>query len=270
MQNHNLLSTPGKVVGCFVLLALMSTVSAAQNNTFSGTYTFVVGIPDDFTIQTNMFGQEVGFCPNGSSAAQLPFGYSCGETGHGQDVLTGTLIADGNGNITTGSTFVFTPDVNGVKCSSTYNATPDCPYKVPAGITWSSTTSYVVGDEVDFTVSGTLLTFQAVQNNTGVAPNTSTCTSTVGNPPNCDWDQLNLSATAMGTEKGTLTGTYTVQSNGSAVAKLTVVTPTGKMALSFAMVVPTAPLAVGQVVPMAAMPTVGNEFTGSGAAVRVQ
>ena len=107
-----------------------------------------------------MFGQEVGFCNNGST--QFPFGYSCNQN-LGQDVVTGTLIADGSGHIIAGSNLVFTVDPSSSQCSPRFNAVPHCPYKVLSGTAWSSTVSYVVGDEVDFTVGGKLLTFQAVK-----------------------------------------------------------------------------------------------------------
>ena len=267
MHTQSIFSIPGNRCLCFLLLALasMTTSSAAQDNTFSGTYTLVFGSPGDFSIQQNMFGQEVGFCPNGPPP-QLPFGYSCNEE-NSQDVLTGTLVADGNGNIITGSSYVLTADVNSNKCSSKYNPAPDCPYKVPFGVAWSSTASYVVGDEADFTEGGKTLTFQAVTNNTNVPPNTSTCTSSVKVPPNCDWDQLYVSATGKSNSSGTLTGTYTVQSNGSAVLQLT---PAGQKTASFSMVVPSAPLAIGQEVPLVGLPTLTNEIRGSGAAVRVK
>ena len=266
MHIHCFFSIPRKLSGCFVplLLALASTLSAAQDNTFSGTYTFLFGSVSGFTVQQNMFGQQVGFC-NGS---QLPFGYSCNQQ-LGQDLITGTLVADGKGKIAVGSTFVFTRDPNAYQCSSRYNATPDCPYKVPSGIAWSSSANYVVGDEVDFTVSGKLLTFQAVKKNTNVPPNTSTCTSSV-QPPNCAWDQLYASATGKGSSSGTLTGTYTVQSNGSGVLTVTPSSGNNGKSVSFAMVVPTAPLAVGQVVPIVGLSTLGNESGASGAAVRVK
>jgi hypothetical protein len=264
VQNQQNFFTCGLSGVMLFVLGLISTSSTAQNNTFSGTYTFVVGVPEHFNIQTNMFGQEVGFCPSGGLASQLPFGYSCNEV-NGQNVLTGTLIANGTGGIVAGSNFVYTRDVNSQQCSSKYNPTPDCPYKVPAGIAWSSTASYVVGDEVDF--SGQ--TFQAVKSNMNVPPNTSTCTSTI-QPPSCDWDKLNVSATGDSNQSGSMTGTYTVQSNASAVSKLSLTTNKGKLSIAFAMVVPTAPLAVGQVVPIAAMPVLGNEITGSGGAVRIK
>lgn len=270
MQTYSYLSIPGKFATCFamLILVLISVQSAAQDNTFSGTYTFVIGSPHEYNVLLNMSGQHVGFCDNLTTAAQFPYGYYC-QTVLGQDVFTGTLIANGTGSITTASTYVLTYDINRQKCSSKFNAAPDCPYKVPAGITWNSSVKYVVGDEVDFTVSGKVLTFQAVQNNTNVPPNTSTCTSATP-PPNCDWDQLFVSATGKVNASGALSGTYTVQSNGSAVASMTAVTPKGNIAIGLSMVVPTTPLAVGQVVPMMALPALGNEFRGSGAAVRIE
>ena len=89
-------------------------------------------------------------------------------------------------------------------------------------------------------------------------------------PPNCTWDQVYVSATGKSNSKGTVTGTYTVQSNGSAVSQLTIATPTGKQTGSFAIVVPTAPLAVGQEVTLVGLPTLTNEIRGAGSAVRRQ
>lgn len=247
-------------------MSFLSSAVAAQSNTFSGTYTFVFGIPDEYSIQLNMFGQEVGFCPASATPPSLPFGYSC-SLNLFQDVLTGTLVADGNGNITTGSNYVFTVDPNKAQCSTKYNATPDCPYKVPSGITWNSTANYVIGDEVDFTVNGSLLTFQAVANNSNVLPTSSTCTSNVQVPPNCTWDQLYVSATGKTGSKGSLTGKYTVQANASGVLQLT---PAGQKAISMSIIVPASPLAVGQEIPLVGLPTSTNEIRGSGSAVRVK
>ena len=268
MHTHSLFSISGKLCRCFLLLALASvtTSAAAQNNTFSGTYTFVFGVPSNISIQQNMFGQEVGFCNNVSS--QFPFGYSCNQT-LGQDVVTGTLIADGSGKIIAGSNLVLTVDPSSSQCSSRFSAVPHCPYKVPSGTAWSSTVTYVVGDEVDFTVGGKLLTFQAVKNNTNVPPSGNTCTSMV-QPPNCTWDQLYVSASSKSGFTGTLTGTYAVQSNGSAVSQLAFVGPTGTLKASLAMIVPTAPLAIGQEVPLVGLPTLTNEFRGAGSAVRAK
>lgn len=251
-----------------VVVVALSGSLAAQNSTFSGTYTFVIGATNLMGIEYNMYGQEVGFCPNGGNP--LPYGYLCPFAQLGQDVLTGTLVADGAGNVIAGSSYVYTPDPSSYQCSTKFNAAPDCPYAVPSGIAWNSSTSYVIGDEVDFTVGGTVQTFQAVQNNTGIAPNTSTCGPNITFPPNCNWDQLYSSAIGRGVFKGTLSGTYTVQSNASGVIQMTATSPTGPQKVSFSVVVPTAPLAVGQEVPMVALPTLANGGRGTGTAVRVK
>lgn len=183
-------------------------------------------------------------------------------------MITGTLVADGKGKIITGSSYVVTADPNAYQCSTRFNATPDCPYKVPSGIQWSSSVSYVVGDEVDFTVNGKKLTFQAVKANTSVPPNTSTCTANV-QPPSCAWDQLYVSASGKGGSSGTLTGTYTVQSNASAVLSV-IPSGNGGKSVSFAMIVPTTPLAVGQLVPVVGMPSLANEPFINGTAVRIK
>ncbi len=247
------------------MLCASAAVGQASVASLSGTYTLLFGGDDAFSIQTNMFGQQVGFCLPGT---QLPYGYSC-QPIYGQDVLTGSLIADGKGNITTGSTYVYTADPKRAVCTSKFKATPDCPYKVPFGTVWNNTTAYVVGDEADFTVGSTTHTYQAVVSNTGVAPNTSLCTQSV-QPPNCDWVQLYASATGQTGNKGTVTGTYTVQSTGSGVISVTAVSGTVKQSVAFAFTVPSAPLAVGQVVPIVAMPTLQTVVSGSGALVRAQ
>jgi hypothetical protein len=70
--------------------------SAATLASLSGTYTFQMVQLDDYSVESNMKGQQVGFC-NGSVA-----GYNCwnAET---FDLLTGTLVADGAGHITSGN-----------------------------------------------------------------------------------------------------------------------------------------------------------------------
>jgi hypothetical protein len=257
---------------CFLGFVVASgnapAVAQATNAALSGTYTMVYGSVDNITIQSNMFGQQVGFCSNASGQIPfnaIPFDYGCPSVTE-QTVTTATFIADGKGNIT-GGTYVLTPDPNSYQC--TYNKAPDCPYKVPAGISWNSTTKYVVGDEVDEMVNGKMLTFQAVKNNTNLPPSLSTCNQNTW--PNCDWVQLHVNATGKNVSgSGTLSGTYNVQSNGSAVMQVTAMSGTKKLQLSYAFVVPTAPLAVGQEVPIVGMSTLGTFNHGTGVAVRTQ
>ena len=253
-----------------VLFSLMLVTSLARaqatNASLNGTYTFELGSPNQYFVQSNMFNQQVGFC-NGS---QIPFGYSC-FMNFGQAVIAGTFIADGAGNITTGSTYTFTADPNQYQCASKNSPAPVCPYKAPWGVAWNSTTAYVVGDVVDYQESnGKVLTFQAVKKNTNVAPVSGTAsvctTSTAKNPPSCYWDQLLASATGNGSGAGTLTGTYSVQSNGSGVIT---VTPSGNPTVGFAIIV-RGTSSLGQEVPMIAMPQLGNEFRGGGSAVRIK
>ncbi len=268
MQIRNFCPLANELAGCVVVLAMAwtGTPAAAQNNTLSGTYTVLYAASYDYLVQFNALGQQVGFC---NSTRKLPVGYSC-YAFPGQDVFTGTLIANGTGGIVTGSNFVLTRDPNYYQCSSNYNAAPECPYKVPAGIAWSSTASYVVGDEVDATVGGKLLTFQAVTSNTNVAPSTSNTCSASLPPPKCTWSQLYSSATNKGSFKGTMTGTYTIQSNGSGASQLTLTSTNGTQSVSLGLIVPPAPLAVGQEVHLVAQPTLGNDLAGSGTAVRVK
>jgi hypothetical protein len=257
-----------KLKGLLVVLALalVSTLSFAQasNASLTGTYTFAIGAVSYLSIQYNMSGQQVGFC-----FGTIPQTYSCGNQ-LGQDVITGTLVADGKGNIVAGSNYVYTTDPNSYQCSS--KAAPHCPYKVPVGIAWSSTVSYVGGDEVDLkNGAGTSLTYQAAKNNLGVMPglNTNTCSNNGNPPPSCTWVELYSSAAGKNNSaKGTLTGKYTVQPNGSGVLQ---VTPSGGGgSASFAIVVPTTASAVGQQVSIVGLPTLGNKITGGGAAVRIK
>jgi hypothetical protein len=251
----------------FSLAAVSGLHAQVTNASLSGTYSFQMGGPSGYTVQYNMFGQQVGFCP--SATYKLPFGYYCYFSPTATDLITGTLVADGNGNITTGSSFTTTHDPQEYLCAKNGNPVAGCPYKVPSGKVWSSTTAYVVGAVVDYTVSSTVLTFQAVANNTGVPPASSTCTATL-RPPNCTWDQLYKSALSgvPSTKTGTFTGTYTTQSNGSGVVKLTV---SGASSTSnFSILVQPAPLAVGQVVALQGISLINNENTSTGTAVRVK
>lgn len=272
MRGRNITQMAVWFLGFVLAWGNVLALAQATNAALSGTYTLVYGAVDNITIQSNMFGQQVGFCSNASGQipfTQIPFGYACPSVDE-QNVLTATLIADGKGNITTGSTFVLTADPNSHDVCSYHPAAPDCPYKVPSGIAWNSTTTYVIGDEVDAVVNGNTLTFQAVTKNTNIPPGGSTCTKNIG-PPSCAWVQLHVNATGQNVNcSGTLAGTYTVQSNGSGVMQLTAACGTKKLQPSFAFVVPTAPLAVGQEVPIVGMSTTGNFNHGNGVAVRVK
>ena len=258
------------LTSCFVMFTLVVVTSLATaqatNASLKGTYTFAIGSPSHYFNQGNMFGQQVGFCN-----FPIPFGYGCFGPNLGQDLITGTLVADGAGNIITGSNFTFTADPNRYQCSPINNPTAPCPYLVPSGNTWNNTTAYVVGAVVDFQESnGKVLTFQAVKKNTNVAPvsgTASVCTaSTAKNPPSCYWDQLFTSATNKANAAGTLTGTYTVQSNGSGVLT---VTPSGNPTVAFAIIV-RGTSSLGQEVPIIPIPQLGNESRGSGSAVRIK
>ena len=256
-------------------LALMSSSAAAQatNASLQGTYTFVFANQNVLEIEENMFGQEVGFC--NVTGCQLPYGYSFNLTDHiSQGLVTGTLIADGNGNVLSSSSFAYAPDPNSYECSSKYNATPDCPYQVPSGISWSNSTTYAVGDEVDYGGK----TYQAVKSNTDVTPSgTAVCTAKSGkNPPTCTWDQLYQTGTSQGPFSGSMNGTYSVQSNGLGTMQLTLVTPSGDVPLPLTMLVP-AQSAVGQEVPIYATAQLGQGGAcggggpcGTGTAERVQ
>ena len=251
----------------FSLAAAAGLHAQVTNASVSGTYSFQFGSADGYAAQFNMFGQQVGFCP--SATYKLPFGYYCYFNPTASDLTTGTLVADGNGNIVTGSSFTNTFDPQEYQCAKKSNPVAVCPYKVPSGKVWSSTTAYVVGALVDYTVSGKVLTFQAVKNNTAISPTSSTCTASV-QPPNCNWDQVYQSAASgvSPTKTDTMTGTYTTQSNGSGVIQIT---PTGATSpSSFSILVQPAPLAVGQVVALQGMSSINNENSSTGTAVRVK
>jgi hypothetical protein len=251
----------------FCFASASSLHAQVTNSSVSGTYTFQLGSADGYNVQFNMFGQQVGFCPSGSY--KLPFGYYCYFNPTASDLTTGTLVADGKGNIVSGSSFTNTFDPQEYQCAKKSNPVGVCPYKVPSGKVWSSTTAYVIGTLVDYTVSGKVLTFQAVKNSTNVSPSSSTCTATV-KPPNCNWDQVYQSAASgvPSTKTDTMTGTYTTQSNGSGVMQIT---PTGATSSSnFSILVQPAPLAVGQVVALQGMSFINNENSSTGTAVRVK
>jgi hypothetical protein len=251
----------------FCFAAASGTHAQVTNASVSGTYTFQLGSADGYNVQFNMFGQQVGFCPSGTY--KLPFGYYCYFNPSASDLTTGTLVADGKGNIVSGSSFTNTFDPQEYQCGKKSNPVGVCPYKVPSGEVWSSTTAYVVGALVDYTVKSKVLTFQAVKNSTNISPASSTCTATV-KPPNCNWDQVYQSAASgvSSTKTDNMTGTYTTQSNGSGVMQIT---PTGATSTSsFSILVQPAPLAVGQVVALQGMSFINNENSSTGTAVRVK
>jgi|HubBroStandDraft_6_1064221.scaffolds.fasta_scaffold226293_1 hypothetical protein len=251
----------------FCFAAASGLHAQVTNASVSGTYTFQFGSADGYVAQFNMFGQQVGFCP--SATYKLPFGYSCFFNPTASDLTTGTVVADGKGNVVTGSSFTNTYDPQEYECAKKANPVTVCPYKVPSGKVWSSTAAYVVGALADYTVNGKVLTFQAVKNNTNVSPSTSECTATV-QPPNCNWDQVYQSAASgvSSTKTDTMTGTYTMQSNGSGVMHIT---PTGATSgSSFSILVQPAPLAVGQVISLQGMSLINNENNATGMAVRVK
>lgn len=95
----------------FAILALALVVStlsvAATNNaSFKGTYTLAVASVYRYSPEYNNKGQQVGFC----TGQKIPNGYSCGAE-LGQDVITGTLVADGNGHVK--GSYSMRPDPNG-------------------------------------------------------------------------------------------------------------------------------------------------------------
>ena len=158
-------------------LTLVSTLSVAatDNSSFKGTYTFEIASTSEYYLEYNSSGGQVGFC----TGQQIPQGYSC-VAQLGQDVITGSINADGAGHVT--GNFSMRSDPNG----------PD--------------------------KSGS----------------------------------------------GTLTGTCSVQSNGSGV--LTVVPSDSGKSIAMAMIL--GPNAAGQIVNLVVMPAAGNGNRGVGAAIR--
>jgi len=251
----------------FCFAAASGLHAQVTNASVSGTYTFQIGSADSYTIQFNMFNQQVGFCP--SASYKLPYGYYCSFNPTASDLTAGTLVADGKGNIISGSSFTNTYDPQEYQCAKKSNPVGVCPYKVPSGTVWSGTAAYVVGALVDYTVSGKVLTYQAVKNNTNISPTSSACAASV-RPPNCNWDEVYQSAASgvTPTMTDTMTGTYTTQSNGSGVVQIK---PTGVTTTSsFSILVQPAPLAVGQVITLQGMSLINNENNATGMAVRVK
>jgi hypothetical protein len=252
-------------------------LTAPYDAAFKGTYTVGIAATDLYWVLYNMNNQQVGF----NTGGQTPYNYGS-NVELGQSVFTGTIVANGSGVITSG-TFSLTPDPNEVQCSPKSNPAPDCPYTVPSGKAWSSSVSYVIGDVVDYEGH----TYQAAAANEDAAPVLVSIVSNAqkGNacainspgyngPPKCTWVLLYGSST--GDDKsgtGTLTGTYSVQANGTGTMAVTLniggaaaCTSTTCKSLEFVILVP--PNAAGQEVHILAQPTLGNKFAGTGVAIR--
>jgi hypothetical protein len=250
--------------------APMAATPAATLASFSGTYTFQMVQLKDYSIETNMAGQQVGFC-NGSVA-----GYGCWDT-QTFDLLAGSIVADGAGHITSGN-YTQTRDPNSYKCNPKNSPTSPCPVIVPSGHNYSTTTSYPVGYTVDFTVGSQTRTFQAVQKNVGKPPNWSVsnyagniCSYNGSNLNTCYWTQIPSSLTSdnSGNSTGTITGTYTIQASGAGVMTLK---PTncgdcGTVQLAFT-VSPTSQ--VGQTISLSGVPVLGDSNSSVGSGVRVK
>lgn len=257
------------------ILAIVPSLRAqATLASLDGTYTFLVSNLGDYSPEYNWTGQQVGFC-NGLE----PVGYNCGYN-ITFGLITGTIVADGKGNITSG-TFTQANDPNSYECNPKDNPTTPCPVKVPSDNPYSSTEAYKVGAVVDFTVGSTTRTYQAVRANTGKPPNwTATADNpyicTYNNMNTCDWDQLPSSQTngdGAGTT-GTFTGTYTINPNGSGVMTVTLkatdctggnCTETSKFAI---VVSPTS--TVGQSVHVSGESVLGNHNKCVGGATRIK
>lgn len=229
----------------------------------NGTYTFSIATPNLYSVEYNNLGQQVGFCNSG----QLPWAYSCSQQ-LGQDVLTGTFTADGNGNITSG-TFALRADPNTIACSPKNNPAADCPYPYPASTPWSASVSYAIGDVVIY--NG--VSIQAIKAGLGNPPNGTGNLCTANTPYNlgakCYWVQLYGSAAAQNSSgSGTLTGSYGIQASGLGHISFTA-TEEGKdhsESALFSIIVPAN--AAGQEVTLIGAPTLGNQNSGSGTAIR--
>jgi len=263
------------------LVAILATVPSLRAQatlaSLNGTYTFVLTSLHDYSPMYNMSGQQVGFCNNN----QTPVGYNCGYT-ISSDWITGTLVANGAGKITSGA-FTQTSDPNSYECSPKSNPTSPCPVKVPSGASYSAAQAYKVGAVVDYMVSGTTRTFQAVRASTGKPPNWTVssdnpyiCSYSTNNFNTCYWTQIPASLTSGNTSSinATLTGTYTISANGSGTMTLTLTqvgctgsncSETGEFAI---VVSPTS--AVGQNVHISGESVLGNRNRSVGGASRIK
>lgn len=237
------------------------------NGAFKGTYTFGLTLTIPRSEQLNSFGHQVGFC-NGST---LPYQYTCSNT-FGQSLVIGTLVADGGGNIGTGSTFTYIMDPNDNLCMASNHPPTVCPYKVPSGNFWTSATAYKVGDVIDFGGK----TYQAVIANTNHAPVLIPAAGSSGNAcqniaytvaPKCTWVLLYASAVGeVSLGAGTVSGTYTIPlSNGKGTMVLTLQGKSSSMYLGMVILAP--PRLTGQQIQLLLQPARNLESRGSGLAI---
>ncbi len=265
-------------LGALSVAQTPDAITSPYNAALKGTYTFAISSVDLYWVLVNQSNLEVGFCRN---ISQMPYGYGCNGPEVGQDVITGSFIADGTGKITSG-TLTYVADPSSYECGGNYTAAPVCPYKVPAGTTWSSGTNYAVGDEVDWEVNGVTHTYQAAKANVDKSPvlvvNGSNpqvgnaCANgsylSNGQSPNCTWILLYSSAAGKNNGgSGTFTGTYAIQSNG--LGTMTMNVDLGSKEVTGLEVRLLVPLHLaGQEVVMIGQPTLSkNSMTGTGTAV---
>lgn len=240
---------------------------ASSLRSLDGTYTFQMVELKDYSVETNLNGQQVGFC-NG-----IAVGYGCWDaiTFH---VLAGTITADGAGNITSGS-YTMTADPNSYQCNPKNNPTDPCPVMVPSGNSYSPTASYSVGATIDYMVANVTRTFQAVRASTNKPPDWSgapqnICNFALNNLDTCSWTQITQSLTNKnGSSIGTLVGTYTLQANGSGVMTLTPSNCGDCGSVQFEFVI--APVnQVGQAITLTGVSQLGNENSMVGSGVRIR
>ena len=254
---------------CIAVLTMVAPAFAQDTLvSFKGTYTFQMVTLSNYFVEWNMNGQQVGFCNNAAVV-----GYTCVNY-YTFDLLTGSLVADGAGHITSG-TYSKTRDPNSYECNTQNNLLAPCPVVVPSGNVYSATKAYSVGALVDYTVGNVTKTYQAIRANTGKAPNWVAATAgtficSYSNLNSCLWTQIPSSLTnGVAGNSGTVTGTYTVQANGLGVVTLTPTNCTGCKNVQFAFLLsPTNQ--IGQTFNMSGLSVLGNDNSATGSGVRVK
>jgi hypothetical protein len=149
---------------------------------------------------------------------------------------------------------------------------------VPSGRAYSATTTYSIGNTVDYTVGSQRKTFQAVQKSIGKTPNWTSstyagniCTNNNNNSNSCYWTEIPSSLTngSTGSSTGALTGTYTIQTSGAGVLTLT---PTncgdcGTVQIAF---IASPVTQVGQSISLSGVAKLGDSNSSVGSGVRVK